>query len=1107
MKNGPGSLLVYVAVAGAAALTASANNAENIEFFETHVRPLLERNCIECHGEAKQKGGLRLDSQPAWKKGGESGQVIVEGDPDRSLLITAIRYRDKDLRMPPDDELPAREKAVLEEWVRRGAPDPRSGQSGASYAKSNDGWETEFKKRLDWWSLQPLARGAPPAVSDSRWSREPVDRFILTSLAEKGLKPSPPAAPETLLRRASFVVTGLPPAPDLREAFLTKWAVDPEKAYTTLVDSLLGSPHFGEHFARHWMDVVRYTDTYGYEWDTDVKGAWEYRDYLIRAFNKDVSYSQLLTEQLAGDLLEKPRIDLESGVNESLVGPLFYHMGLHQAGDSLLLNIVHQEMIDNKINVLSKAFVATTVACARCHDHKLEAVSQKDYYALAAVLMTPRWTTRVIDAPGARDREIDRLKTLRGSIRNEMAARWKESVDSNPNWQPKKLREVVARRSTKDATVDDIGYVITLLAEHEDWRVLLGPGDGSAGVPELWRAIEAQWREEREKRRHANEIFTTVGNIAKGELPAGWVPEGDGIEHGFVSDGTPRVALTGKAVIAGLLPAGYHTHALSSKLPGALRLPPQTSIPGKFLSLKVAGKRFSGFRKVAANAFLADPLQFFDQAAPEWLAVADIPLTPQVEKVALEFETASLNPYFPPRTGISVGLPNPDLGYDRRSWFSITGIVSHEKEGVPKGLLGHLEPLFERTPTSLEAAWQAVRDWLAGAVVRWSEGRHSAGDTQIVNWLIEQGLLPNVAEPGSRAANLVAEYRKVEESIPSARAVVSMDERETARMSYRLNIRGNADMAGEPVEPAFLSMLAGTNSVDRSPGSGRLELARSLVDPEHPMTSRVYVNRVWQWVFGTGIVDTPSDFGRLGGKPSHPELLDWLARSFTEDGWSTKRLLRRLLLSQTFRQSGEVDPLANERDPSNRLLHHYPTRRLGAESIRDSLLAVSGELDRRLYGKPIEVPRALVDSQKRLYSGSLEGNGRRSLYLKISMADPPKFLVAFNQPDPGMSAGSRDVTNVPAQALTLLNDPFVNQVARRWASRLVSTLATSSEDRIRSMFVSGYGRLPSDRELRRWTEAVRSFAPKDGGDLLRDEDAWASLAHAFFNTKEFIFYR
>jgi len=334
-----------------------------------------------------------------------------------------------------------------------------------------------------------------------------------------------------------------------------------------------------------------------------------------------------------------------------------------------------------------------------------------------------------------------------------------------------------------------------------------------------------------------------------------------------------------------------------------------------------------------------------------------------------------------------------------------------------------------------------------------------------------------------------------------------MDERECAKVAYPLNVRGNVDVQGELVPPDFLQMFAGKNGVAKSRGSGRLELAESLLQTEHPLTSRVYVNRVWHWIFGTGLVDTPDDFGRLGGKPSHPELLDWLAREFMREGWSTKTLVRRLVLSQTFRQSGVVNEGARERDPGNRLLHHYPTRRLEAESIRDALLAVSGRLDPQLYGRPILPLRAAEDAAKRLFSGPLDGNGRRSLYLQMSIMAPPVFLKGFDLPDLKLPTGRRDVTNVPGQALTLLNDPFVIAMARQWAAQLIKASHTTAEDRVRAMFVQAFGRETQEKELKSWTSALHDLAAPSGGDLMKDEAAWAQLAHALFNTSEFLFYR
>jgi hypothetical protein len=295
-------------------------------------------------------------------------------------------------------------------------------------------------------------------------------------------------------------------------------------------------------------------------------------------------------------------------------------------------------------------------------------------------------------------------------------------------------------------------------------------------------------------------------------------------------------------------------------------------------------------------------------------------------------------------------------------------------------------------------------------------------------------------------------------------------------------------------------MFSGRNTVAASKGSGRLELAGSLLHPEHPLTARVYVNRVWQWIFGTGLVATPDDFGRLGDKPSHPELLDWLAREFIREGWSTKKLVRRLVLSETFRQSGTVNPAARDLDPSNRLLHHYPTRRLEAEAIRDSLLTVSGRLDPQLYGRPILPFRSAEDGAKRLFTGPVDGNGRRSIYLQMSIMDPPKFLVGFNLPDLKLPTGRRDVTNVPSQALIMLNDPFVNAMAKHWATELMKQSDVTAEIRVRVMFTHALSRNPNESEQQRWLAALKDF----GGNT---PDAWERLAHAFFNTKEFIYYR
>ncbi len=1041
-------------------LTSYSASARGEDLFSSKVEPLLKQHCYECHShEKKIKGGLALDSRSGWEKGGDTGPAVVPGKPEDSLLIRAVSYVEKDLKMPPKRMLAADEIALLTDWVRRGAPDPRtSAASPASELAVDDSWEAEFQKRLDWWSLKPMRRGEPPVVQDAAWSRDPVDRFIKAALDSAKLAPAPRAEPAVIARRLSFVLTGLPPT-------------ESHKPHEALVDRLLASPHFGEHFARHWMDVVRYTDTYGYEWDNPAKGSHEYRDYLIRAFNNDVPFDQLVREQLAGDLLPHPRV--RDGVNESLIGPMFYHMGEHRHGSSLMFNGIHQEMVNNKIDAFSKAFLATTVACARCHDHKLEAVSQRDYYALAAMFTTPRWTSRVIDAPGRNDAAIERLSKLRASIRNELAVLWKGRT-----FTPEAVKAALGDATKLKPQTHEVAYPLVRFAQGTAW------GDA-----------RAEWQETREQRRRTNAAFKS---LADGALPSGWVTEGDGMKRGFVEDATPLISIEGDAVVARLLPRGWHTHALSSKLPGALRMPPEHTVPGKFVSLDLAGGEFSGALVVDDHAFQNETVSFLTGAEPQWKTFADAELKNGVQQVTVEFCTASLNPNFPPRTGLAKGLKNSDYGYDKRSWLSITGIVSYDTAGTPQDELDAFASLYDGGGGE---PWTRVCAWFAGAVQRWCDGKVALGDRAVLDWLLAKKLLPNTAPAGSKLAALLAEYRRVEAGIPFPRTVNSMDERGVAPANYPLNVRGNVDSPGTLVQPGSLKMLHGERVADR------LALAESLVHPEHPLTARVYVNRVWQWLFGTGLVATPDDFGRLGAKPSNPELLDWLAREFIRDGWSTKKLVRRIVLSEAFRQSGAVSDAAREADADNRLMHHYPTRRVEAEAVRDALLAVSGRLDARLYGRPIDPPRAAEDDKKRLFSGPLDGGGRRSLYLRMSIMEPPKFLTTFNLPDLKLPTGRRDVSNVPTQALLLLNDPFTSAMAKHWAAQLVRMPHASEQERIAAMFERAYGRGPTAEEMQRWAAAVREFATAPETSLMRDEAAWAQVAHAIFNTKEFIYYR
>ncbi|QDU05639.1 Planctomycete cytochrome C [Gimesia chilikensis] len=1094
--------------------------APGLELFENKIRPALIEHCYECHSAATTdiKGGLRVDSREAIRSGGESGAAVVPHQTGQSLLLDALQH--ESFEMPPGKKLPDEVIADFVMWVELGAPDSRDQPPSVDEAALLS-WKAIFEKRRHWWSLQPLQKVTPPIVTNNDWSERPVDRFLLDKLQQSHLQPAKTASPRTLIRRLSFVLTGLPPTPEEVEAFVSAAKQDRQAAYERLVDRLLASPHYGERFARHWMDVVRYTDTYGYEWDNPAKGSWEYRDYLIRSFNQDVGYDQLVREQIAGDLLPKPRINRQSGFQESLIGPMFYHMGEHRHGDSINFNGIHQEMVNNKIDAFSKAFLASTVACARCHDHKLDAISQRDYYAMAAVFMTPRWTSRVIDAPGKQDVLIGQLLKLRNEIQQELKQVWSQQAEQFTSELATALDP-----SAEDYRTRIWREALGLTTEKEQKSVKLKAGDIAwpanqllklstpAEIKTNWEQLQVAWRTASETHRRQNkERFKVLTDFSKPGFPEGWQVEGDGIRFGYVTEGTPLVSLEGEQLIQQLLPRGYHTHALSSKLPGAIRPPSERKLPGKMVSLNVAGGEWSGFLRTPDNAFQTENVIFFDRSEPAWQTFADRPLVNGIQRMMFEIATSDLNPDFPPRTGKTRAggklLPAEDFGFDKRSWFSVTEIVSHDQPGTPADEQAQFSTLYDQTvPDNQTEASQRIAIWLTGSVKRWCQDQPKAGDVTLINWLLKNRLLDNHADVGSRLKQLVTEYRLIEAQIQFAHTANSMDERGLTEVSYPLNIRGNVDDPGKLISPDFLEVFAGRHQVPQSPGSGRLELAEYLVSPEHPLTARVYVNRVWQWVFGEGLVRTPNDFGHLGEQPTHPELLDYLAQEFMADGWSTRRLVRRLVLTQAFQQSGTVSELSKDIDADNHLWHHYPTRRLEAEAIRDSLLTVSGSLDRRLYGRPIEVPRSKPDPAKRLFDGPLDGAGRRSIYLRMSIMDPPRFLVGFNLPDLKLPTGKRDVTNVPNQALILMNDPFVISQAEEWSKRLITDSSETVEQRLQQMFLTAYGRHPETSEVKRWTALIEELGgTREQSGLLQNPEVWRHVAHAMFNTKEFIYYR
>lgn len=1170
-------VIAFALVAAGLSGEAACADDAGIEFFEKKIRPLLATHCYECHSADAKKlgGGLLLDSRDGVKRGGESGAVVESGKPERSLLIKALRYDADAVQMPPKGKLPAAAIADFEEWVRLGVPDPRDKPTAR---RRGDSWDDVFRERAKWWSLQPVRQPALPQPKNAQWSEQPIDRFILAKLEENGLTPAESATTRTLARRLSLVLTGLPPTVEQVSNLLAKsgQVESLPHAIEEYVDSLLDSPQFGERWARHWMDVVRFTETHGNEWNYEVHHAWRYRDYLIRAFNADVPYDQLVAEHIAGDLLESGRGgEWEKGsqgktvardsspplplspspthattrwhptehFNESVIGTGFFRFGEVNHDDCISLRELGFDIADNQIDTLTKAFQATTVACARCHEHKLDAVSMKDYYALLGIVRGSRMVAHTIDSEAVNEATIARLREVKSAMRRELASVWRQEAA-----QLAKYMLAAEAKHAKRADAEQLAagldakrlekWIATLAAEKqpledlfEPWRqfaaasatVARMPTSGRAspntsssdvGVQATGRVAERYAKEDRERAEFHRTQFTTFADFRDGTHD-GWQVGGQGLRELHSRAGEFAVGAEGEPLVKGVLPAGAFTNAASDKLNGTLRSP-VLPLGKKHISFEVVGQRSSAVRLVSNNCQL-NYKNYRALTKPElhWVTFSPPDDRDRLRTYA-ELMTMFDNPKFPDQLAALGGdggnyrLPWEKAAENPRSYFGVTRVVLHDSAEPPKAELSHLRPLFTGD-VSADSSQLAARyeSTLTAALQRWSEGQATDDDARWLDAFVRRELLSNQPSASAPLEELTKQFRQAESELALPRVSVGVGDGNSG-FDQPVFVRGNCQQSGEAVPRRFLDVLAPDFHAKpfESRGSGRLELALQIASKDNPLTARVMVNRVWHHLFGTGLVRTVDDFGHVGEQPSHPELLDDLAARFVAEGWSVKRLIRSIVLSRTFQQSTLPSARAKEVDPQNRLLSHFPARRLEAEAIRDAMLATSGRLDLRMFGPSVQPFREKEYADRRLFPGPLDGDGRRSVYIKNNLMEGPKFLSAFNFPGGKVTQGRRDVTNVPAQALALLNDPFVVQQADVWAERLVARPDSSTSARVAVLFETALSRPPTSEELARFEQAAQDLATLHqvpAGEILKSKPIWKDLAHAVFNLKEFIY--
>jgi hypothetical protein len=1115
-------LVLLSAGASRAAAQPAGSDSAGLEFFEKKVRPVLVEHCYKCHSaQAKKvKGGLLLDSREGLLKGGDTGPALVPGKPEQSRLIEAIGYKNVDLQMPSKGKLPDSVIADLTRWVQTGAAWP-SEKTSASAIKAT--LDVQARKQRHW-AWQPLQSPPLPTVQYSAWVREPVDAFILSRLESKHLKPTGPADRRTLLRRVTFDLIGLPPTPAEIEAFVRD---ESPLAFARVVDRLLASPHFGERWGRHWLDLVRYAESRGHELDYTTPNACQYRDYIIRALNADVPYDQIVTEHLAGDLLERPRLHPRERFNESILGTGFWFLGeeVHSPVDT---RQDEADRFDNRIDVMTKTFLGLTVSCARCHDHKFDAISSKDYYALFAFLESSSYRLARFDSLETNRRVAAELarwqERTRPELQRVIAASLQPTVARLADYLLA-AREAAARSPSETSAIAEARRLNPeVLAA---WvRQLAEAGKDVEDPFYLWAHVVAD-PATRSPRRF-RDVLTTVADGLKQciknseSVPANiqvvvdysrvkapaWMPDGCSFGCGPRQPG--EVLLNGDGRFH-LVERGA---AVYDRAWDGLR-----AAPGAENDPSAVGRTIRAGRTIRTPSFTLTNGKVFYLVRGQGQAYAAVgqhtlingPLHAQLVKAldtkgAYQWVAHDLTPYQGQLTHIEfTALAGHDL--------EIAQVIQAEQPPrlsgkanliltrvLGDGELSSLQALAERYQRLFaEAAGGLTKDASAGSIPLQDCAR-------LVNWALAH---PDLFKEGCE--NL----RQASERLGAERKRILRDARLESRLALamldgsgvdeRVFVRGSPKALGEPAPRRFLEALAGPTPLPIARGSGRLELARQMTDPAiNPLLPRVLINRVWHHLFGRGIVASVDNFGVLGELPTHPELLDYLASRLVQEGWSVKKLVRELVLSNTYQMASQAAVEADQADPQDLLLHRMRVRRLEGEAIRDAMLAVSGRLEEKLFGPSVPVNLTpFLDGRGKPASGPLDGDGRRSLYLAVRRNFLSPFLLTFDTPIPFSTVGRRSVSNVPAQALILLNDPFVHQQAEVWARRVLAQPG-STDERIAKMYTSAFAREPTASEL----EACRSFLEQQArlhAAGTEDMRPWKDLAHTLFNVKEFIY--
>ncbi len=1003
--------------------------AEDAVDYTRDIKPLFQKHCIGCHGPKKKESGLRLDAAAFAKKGGDRGQAIIAGKSAESLLYQSLIGQGDVSEMPAEGpKLSQAQIAMIKNWIDQGAKAPQD-----EVVDPKDSQSTH-------WAFQTIHRPGIPLTKNTDWAKNPIDDFVLARLEREGLSPSPEADRHTLIRRLSFDLRGLPPTWQEVETFANDTRAD---AYQRLVERMLASPQYGERWGRHWLDLARYADSNGFTID-GPRNIWKYRDWVIDAINRDLTFDQFTQEQLAGDLLPDPK-------NDQLIATGFHRNTLINQEGGTDQEQFRIEAVVDRINTTGSVWMGLTVGCAQCHQHKYDPISQREYYELFAFFNNQDEPTLKVPTFA----QTERLKNL----------------------------EQALTAAEKPLAAHDAQFAKGLSAWEEALKSQLQG--------------EAQW----------TVLTPTELTTEKGSVLA--VQENEAIFVDFSGPDSDTFVITAKlpmdAITAIRLEALTH-NSLPNKGPGR-------ASNGNFVLSEFEVLQQSAGSKKFVPVKLAHAVADHSQKSHPVLNAIDGDKT---------------------KSGWAINVARGNMNVNREAIFfpqsaieSKTGstiqILIHQNSGS-KYTLGHFRlSVSDALPESLTIPAPIQR-----ILAKPKNKRTKAEADQLLAAYRETD---QARKPlAKKVADLSQQRDALSKAIPTT---MILRERKSARQTH-IHVRGDWLRKGAKVQPNTPRVLP-KFPANNKPAT-RLDLARWLLDPKHPLTARVTVNRIWQRYFGLGFVETENDFGLQGSLPSHPELLDWLALEFmgtprvegsqtSPTAWSLKALHRLIVTSATYRQSSHQREDLIERDPRNRLLARQTRMRLEAEIVRDVSLAASGLLSTKMQGPGVHPPQpagiyVLTQQKKPWPEESGLDRYRRALYTYFWRSSPYPMLVTFDASDANTTCTRRPRSNTPLQALTLANDAAFIEMAQHLALRILEDAPAYPEARLRHAFHLAFSREPDERELavlvpyvdrqqsqfEKDAKAAAAAAPKPLTKDIPPADAatWVAVSRVLLNLDEFI---